>query len=85
MRESATSTGYLVVLAHTVEPDGPWDGQAVTDSGFAAGFGPAVSVVTALLTLWFVKAEWARRCWFALAAAPAAAAVLRLTLLAPTL
>ncbi|MFE1231892.1 hypothetical protein [Streptomyces sp. NPDC059442] len=78
-------TGYLVLLAYTVEPDGPWDRQAVTNSGFAAGFGLAVSLVTALLTLWFVKAEWSRRWWFALPTALAVAAVLRLTLLAPTL
>lgn len=50
-------TGYVVLTAYVVEPDGPWDEQAVTHSGFAAGFGLAFSVVMALLTWVFVKAE----------------------------
>ncbi|GAB2781064.1 hypothetical protein GCM10027073_12210 [Streptomyces chlorus] len=56
-------TGYVVLMAHVVEPDGPWDEQAVTHFGFAAGFGLAFSVVMALLTWVFVKAEWLRRWW----------------------
>ncbi|CAM5671600.1 hypothetical protein SHIRM173S_01019 [Streptomyces hirsutus] len=56
-------TGYVVLMAHVVKPDGPWDEQAVTHFGFAAGFGLAFSVVMALLTWVFVKAEWLRRWW----------------------
>ncbi|WP_329114627.1 hypothetical protein [Streptomyces sp. NBC_01353] len=41
--------------------------------------------MTVLLTLWFVKAEWLRMWWYAIPAAAPAAAVLRLTLLAPEL
>ncbi|MEU6882361.1 hypothetical protein [Streptomyces sp. NPDC046712] len=78
-------TGYLILVAWTIEPDGSWDRQAVTNSDFAAGFGLALSVVTALLTLWFVKAEWLRTWWFAIPTVLAAAAILRLTFLAPVL
>jgi hypothetical protein len=76
-------TGYLVLIAYVVEPDGPWDKQAVTNSGFSAGFGLAFSGVTALLTWLFVKATWLRKWWYAIPAALAIAALLRLTVLAP--
>ncbi|MFD9034018.1 hypothetical protein ACFVZW_23180 [Streptomyces sp. NPDC059567] len=79
------ATGYVLLVACTTEPDGPWDRQAATNSGFAAGFGLALSVVTVLLTLWFVRAEWLRAWWYAIPTALAAAAILRLTLLAPAL
>lgn len=78
-------TGYVVLTAYVVEPDGPWDEQAVTNSGFAAGIGLAFSVVMALLTWVFVKAEWLRRWWYAIPVVLAVGALLRLTLLAPEL
>ncbi|MFE5482542.1 hypothetical protein [Streptomyces sp. NPDC056527] len=78
-------TGYLLLVAYTTEPDGSWDRQAVTNSGFAAGFGLALAVVTVLLTLWFVRAQWLRAWWYAIPTVLAVAAVLRLTLLAPVL
>ncbi|MGW2560381.1 hypothetical protein ACWCXB_14265 [Streptomyces sp. NPDC001514] len=78
-------TGYVVLTAYMVEPDGPWDRQAVTNSSFAAGIALAFSVVTALLSWLFVKAEWLRRWWFVLPALLAVVAILRLTLLSPEL
>jgi hypothetical protein len=42
-------TGYVVLTAYMVEPDGPWDGQAVTNSSVAAGVGLAFSGVMAAL------------------------------------
>ncbi|MEU9861585.1 hypothetical protein AB0D99_11955 [Streptomyces sp. NPDC047971] len=65
---------------------GPYD---ESDDAQAYGRGSAgtlaLSVVTALPTLRFVKARWLRAWWYAISTALAAAAVLRLTLLAPAL
>ncbi|MFD7547992.1 hypothetical protein ACFV0R_01305 [Streptomyces sp. NPDC059578] len=69
----------------TSSPDGPWDDQAVTNAGFAAGIGLAVAVVTALLSWACVKPEWLRGWWYAFPVALALAALLRLTVLAPGL
>ncbi|MFG2759786.1 hypothetical protein [Streptomyces wuyuanensis] len=74
-----------MLTAYMVEPDGPWDSQAVTNAGFAAGIGLVFSVVTALLSWAFVKAEWLRRWWYTFPAGLAFAALLRLTVLAPEL
>ncbi|MFG2295580.1 hypothetical protein [Streptomyces sp. NPDC048603] len=74
-------TGYVILIAYLVEPDGPWDSQAVTNSGFASGTALAGAAVTALLSWVFVKAEWLRAWWYALPAALALLALLRLTLL----
>ncbi|MFG3550310.1 hypothetical protein [Streptomyces sp. NPDC047725] len=76
-------TGYVVVTGYVIEPDGPWDQQAVTNSRVAAGLGLALCALTALLTWVFAKAGWTRRWWYALPAACGVAALLRLTLLAP--
>ncbi|MFJ4686752.1 hypothetical protein ACIQNG_13335 [Streptomyces sp. NPDC091377] len=76
-------TAYAVVTAYMIEPDGPWDDQAVTNANVAATVGLAFSTVIALLTWLFVKAGWLRRGWYAIPAALALAAVLRLTLLGP--
>jgi hypothetical protein len=62
-------------------PDG--DAETVSHSGFAAGTALGLTVVAALLTVLFVKARRLRRWWFAVPAALALAALLRLTLLAP--
>jgi len=75
-------TGYLVFLAYMVEPGGAdW----VAHYQFTAGFALPFSVCTALLTWVFVRAKWLRRWWYAVPAALAFAALLRLTLWAPTL
>ncbi|NUV63152.1 hypothetical protein [Streptomyces sp. CAI-85] len=79
------ATGYLVVVAYLADPVGPWDHETVAHSDFAAGFGLALSALTALLTWVFVKAEWLRRWWYGVPALLAAVALLRLTLLAPEL
>ncbi|MFJ3514051.1 MULTISPECIES: hypothetical protein [unclassified Streptomyces] len=80
------ASGYLVLLAHAAQPRGPWDSETVAHSGIAAGLALALTVVTALLSGVFVKAEWlGGRGWFALPAVAALAAILRLTLLAPAL
>ncbi|WP_330296092.1 hypothetical protein [Streptomyces sp. NBC_00503] len=78
-------TCYFVLTAYMVEPDGPWDRQAVTNCGVAAGAALCCTVVTTLLSWLFVKVGWLRRWWFALPALWAVAAVLRLTLLGPQL
>ncbi|MEV5338635.1 hypothetical protein AB0K93_09130 [Streptomyces sp. NPDC052676] len=78
-------TGYVVLTAYVVEPDGPWDSQAVTNSRFAAGTGLAFCVVMAMLIWVFVKAEWLRRWWYAIPVVLTVAALLRLTVLAPRL
>lgn len=78
-------TGYVVLTAYMVEPDGPWDRQAVTNSGVAAGVGLAFCSVMTLLTWVFVKAEWLLRWWYAVPVVLALAALLRLTVLAPSL
>lgn len=76
-------TGYLVFLAYAVGPTGPWDSEGLAHAKYAAGLG--LALVTALLSWVFVKAEWMGRGWFAAPAVPAVAALLRLTLLAPSL
>ncbi|KDQ71286.1 hypothetical protein ACFYPK_19565 [Streptomyces halstedii] len=81
----ALVTGYVVLTAYMIEPDGPWDTQAVTNSKVAGGVGLALSALTAPLTWLFVRAEWLRKWWYAIPAALAVAALLRLTLLAPSL
>lgn len=78
-------TVYLLLLAYAAEPAGPWDKETVSHSGFAAGTALGLTVVTALLTLLFVKAGWLRRWWFTVPTALFLAAILRLTLLAPEL
>ncbi|MFD0120192.1 hypothetical protein [Streptomyces virginiae] len=78
-------TGYVLLTAYMVEPDGPWDSQAVTNAKVAAGLGLTFSVVTALLSWVFVKAGWLRGWWYAAPAGLAVAALLRLTALAPQL
>lgn len=76
-------TGFVTVTAYMVSPAGPWDTEAVAHSGFASGLALALATTTALLTLLFRKAEWLTHRWYVLPAALAAAALLRLTLLAP--
>lgn len=78
-------TGYVVLTACMVEPDGPWDKQAVTNSNVAASLGLAFSGVMTLLTWLFSKAKWLGKWWYAIPAVLAVAALLRLTLLAPEL
>ncbi|MER6719880.1 hypothetical protein [Streptomyces halstedii] len=77
--------GYVVLTAYMIEPDGPWDAQAATNSDVAGGVGLALSALTALLTWLFVKTEWVRTWWYTVPVTLAAAALLRLTLLAPAL
>jgi hypothetical protein len=76
---------YFTYLAYMAEPDGPWDSETVAHSRFASGLALTLSIVTALLTWVFIKAEWLRRWWYAPPAALGVAALLRLTLLAPSL
>ena len=78
-------TGYVVLTAYVIEPDGPWDRQAVTNSHVAAGLGLSFCAAMALLAWVFVKAGWLRRWWYVIPAAWACAALLRLTLLGPEL
>ncbi|MDF6021282.1 hypothetical protein [Streptomyces sp. JH34] len=78
-------TGYVALTAYMVEPDGPWDQQAVTNSKLAGAIALILSTVMGLLTMAFVKAEWLRKWWYAIPAAFAIAALLRLTLLAAEL
>ncbi|MFC7929387.1 hypothetical protein ACPCAE_30995 [Streptomyces cinereoruber] len=78
-------TGYFVLIAYMVDPDGPWDRQAVTSSHIAAGIGLVFAAFLALVTWIVAKAGWLRKGWHVLPAALAFAALLRLTLLAPEL
>ncbi|MEU1460210.1 hypothetical protein ABZ467_05890 [Streptomyces sp. NPDC005727] len=78
-------TIYVGFLAYMAEPAGPWDSETAAHSNFAAGLALGLSFVTALLTWVFVKAYWLRSWWYALPAALATAALLRLSLLAPSL
>ncbi|MBY8815698.1 hypothetical protein [Streptomyces cinereoruber] len=78
-------TAYLLLLAYAAEPAGPWDTETVSHSGFAAGTALGVTVVAALLTVLFVKAQWLRRWWFVVPTVTTLAALLRLTVLAPEL
>ncbi|MET9129786.1 hypothetical protein [Streptomyces antibioticus] len=77
--------GIPAVVAYLADPVGPWDHETVAHSNFASGFGLALSALTALLTWVFVKAEWLRRWWYGVPSLLAAAALPRLTLLAPEL
>ncbi|KJY19883.1 MULTISPECIES: hypothetical protein [unclassified Streptomyces] len=79
------AAGYLLLLAYAAEPAGPWDGESVAHSRFAAGLALALATLTALLTWLSVKADWLRRRWFTLPALAALAAALHLTLLTPEL
>ncbi|MCC0098523.1 hypothetical protein K7B10_27895 [Streptomyces flavotricini] len=78
-------TGYVLLLACAVEPDGPWDRQAVAGSGFAAGAGLCLAALLAPFSWVFVKARRLRAWWFVRPVATAVPAVLRLTLAAPEL
>jgi cytochrome bd-type quinol oxidase subunit 2 len=78
-----TVAGYLVLLAYTAGTADPWERDAAAHSGFAAGTALLVVLVSALLTWAFVRAGWLRGWWYALPAVLAAAALLRLTVLAP--
>ncbi|MER6319003.1 hypothetical protein ABT237_35405 [Streptomyces sp. NPDC001581] len=42
------ATSYLLLLAYAAEPAGPWDGETVAHSNFAAGLALALAVATAL-------------------------------------
>ncbi|MEU3446474.1 hypothetical protein AB0H29_04455 [Streptomyces thermolilacinus] len=75
----------MVLTAFMVEPDGPWDRQAVTNSSVAAGIALAFAFVTGLLSWVFVKAAWLRKWWYIIPAVLALAALLRLTVLVPEL
>lgn len=75
-------TAYLVFLAYSIRSE-PWFTDATGKSTISSGLGLALAVVTTLLTWVFVRAEWLRRWWYALPAILAAAALLRLTVLAP--
>ncbi len=79
------ATGYFAYIAYAIEPTGPWDHDAVTGSHLAAGLALPGSVLLALLTWATVKARWLRAWWYAIPAALALSALLRLTLLAPGL
>ncbi|MFJ3660958.1 hypothetical protein ACIPPM_10880 [Streptomyces sp. NPDC090119] len=73
----------MTLIAYLAHPAGPWDSESIAHADFAAGLALAISVVLALLTWVFVKAEWVRTWWYAVPAVLAVAALLRLTLLAP--
>ncbi|WP_236561308.1 hypothetical protein, partial [Streptomyces sp. F-3] len=81
----ALVTGYVVLTAYAVEPDGPWDTQAVTNANVAAGIGLVFSALMAVLTWMSVKAEWLRKWWYVIPSLLVIAALLRLTLLGPEL
>lgn len=78
-------SAYLVLIAYMADPSGPWDSETVAHSNFASGLGLALTVITALMTWVFVKAEWLRRWWYAVPTVLAVAELLRLTVLAPEL
>ena len=78
-------TAYLTLLACMADPAGPWDSESVSHSNFAAGSALTLTAVTAGLTWVFVKGEWLRGWWYAIPAVLGAAALLRLTVLAPGL
>lgn len=77
--------GFLVLTAYLASPVGSWDSGSISLSTTASGVALAVCAVTALLTRYFVKAGLMRKWWFAVPALLAGAALLRLTVLAPTL
>ncbi|WP_344629769.1 hypothetical protein [Streptomyces glaucosporus] len=61
----------------------PWERDAAIHSGIASSLALIVSAVAALLTRMFIRAGRLRRWWYVLPALTAAAALLRLTVLAP--
>ncbi|MFJ5263594.1 hypothetical protein ACIQAC_24340 [Streptomyces sp. NPDC088387] len=78
-------TGNFVLLAYMVQPDGPWDDQAVTNSSASALVALLGCAFQTTLTWLFVSAPWLRKWWYGIPAGLAAAALLRLTWLAPEL
>jgi len=80
-----TVTAYFTWVAYMINPDGPWDRDAVAYSGLSSGIALFLSFLVALLTTLFVKARWLRRWWYAAPVLFGVAAVLRWTLLAPEL
>ena len=81
----ALVAGYLTFLSFVITPSGPWDHEAITYSKFTAGTTLAITAITAALTWVGVRTRLLRRWWFALPFCLACAALLRLTVLAPTL
>ncbi|MGK5497248.1 hypothetical protein [Streptomyces sp. URMC 125] len=78
-----TVAGYLVLLAYAAGTANPWERDAAAHSGFAAGAALVAVLVSAPLTWASVRTGRLRGWWYALPALLAAAALLRLTLLAP--
>ncbi|WFB08534.1 hypothetical protein LRS74_16885 [Streptomyces sp. LX-29] len=76
--------GYFTFVAYEVEPSGPWDKEAVFHSQLASGMALGACVLLSLPTLFFTATGWLRAWWCAIPGLMAVAAVLRLTLLAPT-
>jgi len=80
-----TATAYVTFIAYMADPAGPWDQETLAHSNFAAGLAVALSTATTGLTWVFTKAEWLCRWWYAIPTVLTGAALLRLTLMAPTL
>lgn len=80
----AVVTAYAVFCAYAIEPAGPWDHHAVTNATMSAGLGLLFAALLTLLTWVATTAEWLRTWWYAIPLTLAAAAVVRLTLAAPT-
>lgn len=78
-------TGYTMLTAYVVEPDGPWDHQAVTNAQIAAGTALALCAMVALAGWLYVRTPWLRVWALVPPATLAVAALLRLTVLAPAL
>jgi hypothetical protein len=78
-----TVAGYLAFLAYAAGTASPWERDAAAHSGFAAVLALMVVLVSAPLTRVSVRTGRLRGWWYALPAVLAAAALLRLTLLAP--
>jgi hypothetical protein len=78
-----TAAGYLAFLAYAAGIASPWERDAAAHSGFAAVLALMVVLVSAPLTWASVRTGRLRGWWYALPAVLAAAALLRLTLLAP--
>ncbi|MFH0246314.1 hypothetical protein ACGRHY_30210 [Streptomyces sp. HK10] len=74
---------YLVALAYAAGHASPWERDAAAHSSVPAGLTLVAAATSALLTWSGVKSRRLRRGWYALPVALAAAALLRLTLLAP--
>jgi hypothetical protein len=77
--------GYVALTAYMVNPDGPWDDQAVTNAKVAAGTALVLSAFLALITYAFVRTGRLRRWWYVLPALVVLTALARLTLAAPEL